>query len=176
MIAREGFRAPNKLTAVMAACHRHHAEILELKVAVSNKAPYLQERDKFGMAIRKWEAQGGMWKLQVLVVMLMEATKCLETWSPPGNQERDRFVQGWQAFLDHLEKLDVYDAPNLKRLLDGRLLAKALGIRPGIWTGKALDICMSWQLRHPGEEDTAGAIEEVKRKRDELGITLPTAK
>lgn len=74
------------------------------------------------------------------------------------------------AFLDHLAKLDVYDAPSLKRLLDGRQLAQALGTKPGKWTGQALDICVAWQLRHPGETDPAGAIEEVRKRREELGI------
>ena len=84
--------------------------------------------------------------------------------------EQEELIASWVAFLDHLTKLDVCDAPSLKRLLDGRQLAKALGTKPGKWTGQALDICVAWQLRHPSETDPAGAIEEVRKRRDELGI------
>ena len=87
-----------------------------------------------------------------------------------GCLERASFLGGWQNFLDHLVELDVYHAPALKRLLDGRSLAQALGVRPGKWTGGALDVCMAWQLRNPHETDPQKAIEEVQRRREELGI------
>lgn len=67
------------------------------------------------------------------------------------------------------------DAPSLTRLVDGRLLGKELGVRPGKWMGQALDVCVAWQLRHPDETEPAGAIEEVRRRAVELGIEgLPT--
>lgn len=88
--------------------------------------------------------------------------------------DRDEFLQGWDKFLKHLAELDVYDAPNLKRLIDGRALAKALGIPPGTWMGKALEICTAWQLRNPGETDPEGAIQAVRDKADELGIRPTT--
>jgi hypothetical protein len=85
---------------------------------------------------------------------------------------QDSFLQGWQTFLDHLTELDVWDAPTMKPLLDGRALAAALGIKPGKWTGAALNICAAWQLRNPGTTDPAGAIEEVRKQAKELEIPL----
>lgn len=64
----------------------------------------------------------------------------------------------------------MFDAPTLKRLLDGRSLALALGTKPGKWTGRALDVCMEWQLRNPHECDPSGAVAEVQSRRDELGL------
>jgi tRNA nucleotidyltransferase (CCA-adding enzyme) len=69
-------------------------------------------------------------------------------------------------------ELDVHDAPSIKRIIDGTALAKALGTKPGRWTGKALDVCVAWQLRHPDESDPAGAVEEVRAKSQELGIPI----
>lgn len=187
VIAREGFKAPNKLTEVISASYRHRKEITDLKKAINNGVLYAQQRGRVGMAIRRWDAQGGSWKLQVLSALLVEAMEKLQVWrrpepllnksspneSPGGQlQEQQAFLQGWQNFLDHLIEIDVFDAPSLKRLLDGRALAQALGTKPGKWTGQALDICMEWQLRNPRETDPAGAIEEVRKRSKELGIQL----
>ncbi|KND91434.1 CCA tRNA nucleotidyltransferase, mitochondrial [Tolypocladium ophioglossoides CBS 100239] len=170
LVAREGFKAPNKLTDIMAASQRHRKEIVELKRAVCSKEPFIHERDRFGMAIRRWDAQGGFWALQVLSALLVDAMDHPEAWSGRDVEERESFLRGWQRFLDHLVELDVYNAPALKRLLDGRSLAQSLGVRPGKWTGGALDVCMTWQRRNPHETNPQEAIEEVRRRRDELGI------
>ena len=84
----------------------------------------------------------------------------------------DEFLRGWQTFLDHIgpEALDVMEAPILRRLIDGKQLADAMGIKPGKWMAKALDICVAWQLRHPDATDPAGAVEEVKARKQELEI------
>ncbi|KAF4125337.1 tRNA nucleotidyltransferase/poly(A) polymerase [Geosmithia morbida] len=183
-IAREGFKSPNKLTDVISASYRHREEITSLKNAVNEQAAHTNERDRLGMAIRRWDAQGGSWKLQVLNALLVEAMKMLEEWKHEKTakdakeadndilkKQRD-FLQQWQNFLDHLLELDLFDAPSTKRLLDGMTLAKALGIKPGKWTGKALDICMEWQLRNPEEKNPEGAIQEVRRRKEELGISI----
>lgn len=63
------------------------------------------------------------------------------------------------------------DAPSIKPIVNGNMLTKALGgIKPGIWMKPALDCCIEWQLRNPGNDDFEGAIEEVKAKRGELKI------
>ncbi|KAJ6787316.1 hypothetical protein PWT90_09131 [Aphanocladium album] len=179
VIAREGYKAANKLTDIMAASHRHLDEILSLKRDVLEGAANIRERDRFGMAIRRWDAQGGSWRLQILAALLTEALDRLTAWpnaavegssSGADSTKRDAFVAEWQKFLDHLVELDVMDAPQLKRLLDGRELAKALGVKPGRWTGQALDVCVAWQLRNPDKTDPAPAIAEVQKQRKELGI------
>jgi tRNA nucleotidyltransferase (CCA-adding enzyme) len=80
-VAREGFKSVNKLTSVIVASRRHLAEILALKKAVVERSDFIYERDRFGMAIRRWEAQGGMWRLQVLNAILVNAMDNLRTWS-----------------------------------------------------------------------------------------------
>ncbi|KAH6660737.1 hypothetical protein BKA67DRAFT_511430 [Truncatella angustata] len=170
LAAREGIKAPNKLSDVITASHKHRDEILAFKAAVCEKASYIQERDRFGMAIREWEARGGHWKLQVLSALLYDALQSLPPKAASPNDPA--FVAGWQSFLDHLQGLDVMEAPTLKRIIDGKQLAKALGAKPGIWMAKALDICVAWQLRNPNATDPTGAIEEVRSKKDEYNFPI----
>ncbi|KAK7751359.1 CCA tRNA nucleotidyltransferase, mitochondrial [Diatrype stigma] len=189
LAAREGIKAPNKLSDVCTAAYNHRQEIMTLKNAVLEGAPDAKERDKFGMAIRHWDSKGGHWRLQVLSALLVEAMEVLpsstdksgelyqqrtlfQTLTPlPANTvNNEDFLRGWQTFLDHLEHLDVMEAPTLKRLIDGTQLAKALGVKPGKWMAHALEICVAWQLRNPEATDPAGAVEEVDSKRNEIGI------
>ncbi|KAK3323542.1 hypothetical protein B0T19DRAFT_426350, partial [Cercophora scortea] len=183
--AREGFKATNKLTEVITAAHRHRRAILELKDIVCTKQASMSERDRFGMAIREWDAMGGHWRLQVLFSILVdveERTRTKRDSSGADNQpaaagEEESFaaaVEGvlaeWQQLLDHLVELDVVNAPSMKRVVDGRVLSKALGVKPGPWMTQALDVAMAWQLRNPGETDPAGGVEEVRKRKTELGI------
>ncbi|KAK2593479.1 CCA tRNA nucleotidyltransferase, mitochondrial [Conoideocrella luteorostrata] len=171
--AREGFKAPNKLTITITASHRHRKEIMEMKMATSSNESVTIARDTLGMAIRAWDSHGGQWTLQVLSALMVDALENLHTWPKAGDTARDEFLSGWQIFINKICEMDVYDASAVKLLLDGRTLARALGVPPGKWTGKALDVCMEWQFRNPHEVNPNGAIEEIKRCRDELGIPRP---
>jgi hypothetical protein len=88
VVAREGFRAPNRLADIVAASYRHREEILELKEAVCNGASYIDERDRFGMAIRKWDSPANTWQLQVLNALLVEALETLPTWCREGSESQ----------------------------------------------------------------------------------------
>ncbi|KAG8417840.1 CCA tRNA nucleotidyltransferase, mitochondrial [Metarhizium acridum] len=167
--AREGFKAPNKLVDIMTGSYRNRREIIRMKTSLCNEEGAVLARDTLGMAIRRWDSYGGPWTLQVLSALLVEAMESQDAWTEL-DTEKDNFMTGWQKFLDLIIELDVYDAPAIKRLLDGRSLAMALGVKPGKWTGKALDLCLAWQFRNPQETDPRGAIEEIQRQRDELGV------
>ncbi|KAI1801834.1 hypothetical protein F4811DRAFT_532529 [Daldinia bambusicola] len=169
LVVREGIKAPSKLCELTTAAHNNRAEIMSLVTAVSGKAPFITERDRFGMAIRQWNNKNCDWRLQVLYALLHEAMNTLggET---KEQVTKDEFLRKWQAFLDHLHELDVMEATSLKRLIDGTQLSKALGVKPGPWMTQALDVCVAWQLRHPEATDPAGAVEEVDSRRAELRI------
>jgi len=77
---------------------------------------------------------------------------------------------GWQGFLDHLEKMELMDVASQKQPLTGTRLAKDLNVKPGAWMKGALNVCMQWQLRNKDSDNIEEAIEEVRKRRDELKI------
>jgi tRNA nucleotidyltransferase (CCA-adding enzyme) len=84
----------------------------------------------------------------------------------------DELLAEWQVFIDHLESMEIMDAPNEKPIMTGTQLSKELGgVQPGIWMKPALDVVMAWQLRNPGKKgEWAEAVEEVRRRSVELKI------
>lgn len=191
--AREGIKAPTKLSDLVTAAVRHREEICELKSKVCSGNASQIGRDTIGMAIRGWEAKGTHWRLQVLFAILydvmVQATASTELGAtshtsdklsePPEADDAPKasssvtVERDWKGFLDRLQTLNLMDAPSLKPLVDGRRLMHTLEIKkPGRWMSSALDICMAWQLRNPDETDSAGAIEEVRRRKEELGIPI----
>lgn len=166
--AREGFKAPNKLSDIVTGAHCHRAAILEFRDMARAKAEALNERGRVGMTIRDWDARGGHWRLQVLFALLVDVADRVGT--SKVESERQAVLAEWQQLLEHLVELDVMDAPSVKRLVDGKLLSQELGVKPGKWMGAALDVALEWQLRNPGVTDPAGAVDEVRRRKAELGI------
>ncbi|SPO02630.1 related to tRNA nucleotidyltransferase, mitochondrial precursor [Cephalotrichum gorgonifer] len=160
--AREGIRATNKLCTTITAAHTNRKEILKLKKLVCSGDASTVGRDTFGMAVCRWSSKTGNWRLQVLYAILVEAMEVLEGWPAPPDQ-LSPFVAEWLKFLDHLDELDVADAPSMKPLVDGRMLADTLGVKKGVWMAKALEVCLAWQFRNPGAKGPEGAIEETPK-------------
>ena len=184
MVAREGLKADNKICGVVSGAFMHSKQIIKLKDDIIANRPYVHERDTVGMSIRRWDSQGGQWRLQALFALLVEAmnrnepksrrlhhnsTYCLLT----DCVDYSGLFAEWQSFIDHLEQMEIMDAANLKGVLTGSELSAALGgLKPGAWMKAALDVCMEWQLRNMGVQDTKGAIEEVKMRAEELKIPI----
>ncbi|KAI1434567.1 hypothetical protein GGR50DRAFT_687531 [Xylaria sp. CBS 124048] len=187
LVAREGIRARNKICDLITAAYNNRADIMDIKAAVLRKDPEISDRARLGMAIRHWDAKGGHWKLQVLFSLLVEAMQRWEVGTTGSSQYSSRalpcdpspdllaarnadFLGEWQSLFDHIRELDVMDATSLNRIIDGKQLADALGVRPGRWMTEALEVCVAWQFRNPNVTDPAGAIEEVRSKRKKLAI------
>ncbi|QSZ28759.1 hypothetical protein DSL72_003264 [Monilinia vaccinii-corymbosi] len=164
LVAREGLKAESKLCNMAAGAFKQYAEITELKASIKRNDPYIHQRDTVGMMIRKWDSQGGQWKLQALFALLVEALKL------KGPEGFESLSSEWQKFIDHLKELDVMDAPTIRGIVDGKMLSKALGVKADKWMGPALDVCMEWQLRNPNSTDAEGAIDEVRKRQKELNI------
>lgn len=84
--------------------------------------------------------------------------------------DRRNLLDEYAAWLSGLQSLDLLDVDQLKPLVNGNQISKALDSKEGPWLKKALDMAMEWQLRNPGETDGAGAVAEVVERKKELGI------
>lgn len=73
IVAREGIKANNRVCDAVTGAFRHREEISRFKKAVTDHEQWTHERDKLGMAIRRWDAAGGHWKIQVILAILVEA-------------------------------------------------------------------------------------------------------
>lgn len=74
-VVREGLKCETKLCNVVTGAFRHHEEITALKDAIVEKKEYTSKRDTVGMTIRRWDAQGGHWRLQAFFALLVEVLK-----------------------------------------------------------------------------------------------------
>ncbi|KAF1846796.1 tRNA nucleotidyltransferas-like protein [Cucurbitaria berberidis CBS 394.84] len=163
LVAREGFKAPNKVCDVVAASLTNSEEIRSLiaqcakglrRPETINPANDSTARDTLGMAIRRW---GSTWRTQVFFNLVYEIVL--------GRVRKEELLRSYAAFLTHLTKLNILDVDTFRPLLKGTDLAKALNTKPGPWMKDALDIVMAWQLRNPNATDPSDAIEAVKVSR-----------
>ncbi|KAK6586911.1 hypothetical protein PZA11_000201 [Diplocarpon coronariae] len=166
-VAREGLKLPSKICDAITGAFRHREQITELKEAIVRKDDYTNDPAIVGMTIRRWNSQGGYWRLQALFAILVDAL----------NSDTGSFsaiVSDWAEFITHLNRMKIMDAASVKSIIDGKQLCKELGgIKPGVWMKPALDVVMEWQLRNPGVEDYQEAIQGLKRRREELQIPMP---
>ncbi|KAH7395111.1 hypothetical protein DE146DRAFT_615462 [Phaeosphaeria sp. MPI-PUGE-AT-0046c] len=164
LVAREGFKAPNRVCDVVAASIGNSEKIQNLVAQCAkglrrpdtvNPEHNPTGRDTLGMALRSW---GATWRAQVFFNLMYEVVL--------GTISREEIMRTYAAFLSHLTKLEILNVDTFKPLLKGTDLAKALGVKPGPWMKDALDIVMAWQLRNPGSQDADAAIEAVRASRE----------
>jgi len=165
LVAREGFKAPNKICDVIASSLSNSEEICNLVAQCAkglrrpdtiNPTSDATARDTLGMAIRRW---GSTWRTQVFFNLVYEVVL--------GRVSKDELLRSYSSFLKRVAELKILNVDTFRPLLKGTDLAKALGTKPGPWMKDALDVVMAWQLRNPDVTDTTAAIEAVKAARGE---------
>ena len=79
-------------------------------------------------------------------------------------------VGDYALWLSELLSLGLLDVYLLKPLVNGSEISAALGCKSGPWMKKALDISIEWQLRNPNETEKEACMEEIIRRKTELGL------
>ncbi|KAL8682097.1 MAG: hypothetical protein Q9186_001802 [Xanthomendoza sp. 1 TL-2023] len=168
--AREGIKADNNSVKVIENAVAYLADIIQVKDAAIKEGPPTTSplkrkqktvgREAQGMAIRRW---GSNWRCSVMYAILTQITEA-------SSNQHQALLEGYAAWLSELEYMDLLEVYQLKPLITGDRLAKALEEKPGPWMTKALEMVVAWQLRNPDESDAEAAISEVREKKKELGL------
>lgn len=73
----------------------------------------------------------------------------------------DDVVRNYSALLSLIEDLSLQNVRDLKPLVDGKIISKALQRKPGPWMRSVVDEVILWQLDHPeGTQETC--LEHIK--------------
>ncbi|PSN62099.1 tRNA nucleotidyltransferase [Corynespora cassiicola Philippines] len=157
LVAREGFKAPNKVSDVIALSLKNGGAIRSMVAECYKQIRRGQEREEcaretLGMKIREW---GATWRTQIFFSLIYEYVRS-------GEESRQDLLRSYSTFLGRLEKLEILEAYTFDPIVNGKQLAVALKTKPGPWMKGALDVVMQWQLANPGNTDPAPAIEAVK--------------
>lgn len=187
-VARKGIKADNKVMKLVDGAVNNLHEITASKDAIAgldapNTSPLKRKfdstgRDDLGMSIRRWGPQWRNHAMYAILVGLMEVeddTGMLKVTLRIGNwlttQARFLLLKDYATWLSRLQELELLDAHSLTPLVKGNQLSKALKTKTGPWMKAAMDMAMEWQLRNPAATDPSGAIAEVVRRKEELGLT-----
>ncbi|MCJ1257820.1 CCA tRNA nucleotidyltransferase, mitochondrial [Lignoscripta atroalba] len=170
-VVRQGLKTENKVTKVVEGAFLHRTEISGCKDApIGEELPATSykkrrhgplSRENLGMSIRRW---GPHWRSSAIFAILVDLSNA------EGTMARQVLIAGYASWLSNLQDLDLLEAYCLKPLVDGKQLQRALGVRPGQWMRRALDIAMEWQLRNPDDNNPENGVAEVLSRKRELGL------
>ncbi|CEL08824.1 hypothetical protein ASPCAL11969 [Aspergillus calidoustus] len=160
-VARDSLRADNKTVTMLGQTANHWRNIIDVKAAVVEglmQGTPAVIRQQVGLHIRSWEKD---WRLCILLSLLQEIMQ---------GGEFVQVVQTYDRFLSYILEQRLDSAFELKPIVNGDEVKKFLDAKSGRWLSTALDFVIQWQLLHPENQDKQQALEELGRRREELGI------
>ncbi|GKZ32041.1 CCA tRNA nucleotidyltransferase, mitochondrial [Aspergillus brasiliensis] len=160
-VARDSLRADNKTIAVIGDAAQNWQAITDVKNSVLEgrmDGTAAEVRQQVGLHIRSWRKD---WRLCILLAIFQEIMN---------GGKFTKVMQSYDRFLSYIKEQDLQDVFELKPLANGGEIVKALGCKTGPWMSKALDMSIKWQLLHPEITDKEKVLEELSRRKEELGI------
>lgn len=82
-------------------------------------------------------------------------------------------VQGYDRFLSYVVQNDLEGVCEIKPVVNGSEISRALGAKTGPWMSKALDMVIKWQLLHPEITEKEEALQALLDRKAELGLPPP---
>ncbi|KAL3474006.1 hypothetical protein BJX99DRAFT_248584 [Aspergillus californicus] len=158
-VARDSLRADNKTISILSQAGNHWRSIVDVKAAVVEghmQGTPAEIRQQVGLHIRSWNKD---WRLCVLLSLLQEI------------MQGDDFVQvvrTYDKFLSYIVEQDLESVCEVKPIVNGGEVMKAMGAKNGPWMSKALDFVVRWQLLYPEVQDKEKALEDLESRRSEL--------
>lgn len=170
--ARLALKIDNKKINLISDSLKHFKDVTKLKDSILRGDSWVKLRDTVGNLIRKMDQQGH-WRLQVIFAILVEAMNDQNSKQKTKANQTGENLDAWKKVVHHLEEMNLMDPSSIKNLVDGKILSEVFQKKPGKWVAPVLEFCMNWTLRNPEVNDRNKVIEEVKKRRHELGIPLP---
>lgn len=79
-------------------------------------------------------------------------------------------IREYGEFLAYIEQENLTDVDTLRPLANGKEVAAALEAKPGPWMSNAMEMAIQFQLLHPECTEKEEVLEELRRRRSELGV------
>ncbi|KAG5301358.1 poly(A) polymerase [Histoplasma ohiense] len=161
-VARDSLRADNRAAGIISAASKNYRMIWDIKSSfLKNKIADTpaEMRVKMGQFIRSLSHD---WRLCFVLAMLLEVMQ---------RQEADQVFYSYGKLLSYIEESNLLDVCSLRTPINGRDIINALSVKTGPWMTRALEMVIEWQLRNPDETSKEAAINEILRRKDELGLS-----
>ncbi|OAX85159.1 hypothetical protein ACJ72_00461 [Emergomyces africanus] len=160
-VARDSLRADNKAANIISAASKNYQMIWDIKSSflrheIADSPSEI--RVKMGQFIR---TLGQDWRLCFVLAMLLEVMQ---------GKEADQVFNHYKKLLLYLEESNLLDACSIRTPINGRDIIDALGVKTGPWMTRAMEMVIEWQLRNPDDTSKDAAINEVLKRRNELGL------
>ncbi|KAL2864486.1 tRNA adenylyltransferase [Aspergillus lucknowensis] len=160
-VARDSLRADNRTAAVLGQAASHWRSIIDAKTALTEgrmQGTPATIRQQVGLHIRSWSKD---WRLCAILSLLLEIMQ---------GGDFVQVVQTYDEFLSYIVQQNLAGVCELKPVVSGQDVMQALGVKSGPWLSKALEYAIEWQLLHPGNQSKQDILEELNRRRAELGV------
>ena len=151
--AIKGDKGEKKLLKVLADSVKNRQAVGEI---VKRSLCGTATRSDIGMALYRF---GSSWQFQLLYSMFVDfLTETFEV-----------AIGRHASFLKMVREKNLENAAEIKPIIDGNAIQKALDVKSGKWMTKALEMVREWHFDNPrgSKED---ATEMIKNKRVELGL------
>jgi tRNA nucleotidyltransferase (CCA-adding enzyme) len=79
-------------------------------------------------------------------------------------------IQEYDRFISYIIQTDLQGVCEMKPIVNGGEIMKALQAKNGPWMSNALDMVFKWQLLHPEITEKEKALEYLLDRKDELGL------
>ncbi|EAW19237.1 tRNA adenylyltransferase [Aspergillus fischeri NRRL 181] len=160
-VARDSLRSDNKMISVLGDAAASWRSIIDVKSSLLEgrmKGTAPEVRQQIGLYIKSWKKD---WRLCIVLAILQEVMRGGELL--PVIQEYDRFIS-------YIIQNDLQGVCEMKPIVNGGDIMKALEAKNGPWMSKALDMVFKWQLLHPEITEKEKALKYLIDRKDELGL------
>ncbi|KAI7832982.1 hypothetical protein BX661DRAFT_141311 [Kickxella alabastrina] len=161
VIIRDGLKLANSDIDTTLALHQLADQITQMAESCIKGE---LSRCQLGLQIR---VAGTRWSMAVIFAAAVEMLKS-------GNGVDARLVDMFGGFVRRVKEENLGEAYSFKHLVDGKAVAKLLGIKPGPGIKDVLDRVMEWQLANP--EGTKEQCEVFIREEIAPGILTQNKK